>query len=558
MANRGAQGFHFEPGGIGGILRANRLKVPTFQREYSWEINQVDQLLNDLHRAKSDHSDYFLGTIVTIARGPHEPLEIVDGQQRLTTTAILITAIREVMKEIGQSQPVIESINNDYLSSYDRKAGEHVPKLTLNIDDNDFFSDLLRGNKPTRSRESHDRLQEAFQHARSFIRKIVSTFAEVDRPTVLNEWLEFIEHEASVILVKTDDAAKAFKMFETLNDRGLKTSQADLVKSYLFGEAGKRVNEAQSRWSSMKDNLEELKDDESTINFLRHNLIATKQFVRAEEIYSTVQSGVRGETSSASFISSLETSSRVYVSTFQESSEYWSHYPISSQKALAVYNKFDLKPSRPLVFALALKFSPNEFDKALSLLVSVSVRLVVASRTRSGVNEQTFANAALNVYEGKITNTNELKKALANVIVSDLDFRKEFQAARVTKADLARYYLRTLENANAGDKEPWFIVNDDSAIINLEHVLPQNPVDGWPLEADVRKLYTKRLGNLCLLQKSGNEAIGNKIYREKKKSLFESPLKMTSMIAEYSTWGPDQIEERQTKLADIAVKAWPI
>jgi len=558
MVSRGAQGFHFEPGGIGGILRGNRLKVPTFQREYSWETNQVDQLLNDFHRAKLDHSDYFLGTIVTIAKGTHEPLEIVDGQQRLTTTAILITAIREVMKEIGQPEAVIESINNDYLSSYDRKAGEHVPKLTLNIDDNDFFSELLRGNKPKRSRDSHDRLQDAFQNARSFMRKVVSTFAEVDKPTVLNEWLEFIEHEASVILVKTDDAAKAFKMFETLNDRGLKTSQADLVKSYLFGQAGKRVGEAQSRWSSMKDNLEELKDDESTINFLRHNLIATKQFVRAEDIYSSVQSGVRGETSSASFISSLEASSRVYVSTYQESSEYWSSYPTSSQKALEVYNKFDLKPSRPLVFALAIKFKPNEFDKAISLVSSLIVRLVLASRTRSGVIEQTFANAALNVYEGKITTTDELKKLLTNVIVSDLDFRNEFQTARVTKADLARYYLRTLENANAGDKEPWFIVNEDSAILTLEHVLPQNPVNGWHFDADVRKLYTKRLGNLCLLQKSGNELIGNKSYAEKKSSLFESPLKMTSMIAENSTWGPEQIEERQTKLADIAIKAWPV
>jgi len=271
----------------------------------------------------------------------------------------------------------------------------------------------------------------------------------------LNGWLDFIEHGASVILVKTDDASKAFKMFETLNDRGLKTSQADLVKSYLFGEAGSRVAEAQVRWSTMKDGLEEIADDDRAINFLRHALIATKRFVRADEIYDAVQKTVRGESNAASFLTSLENLSRAYVATFSPNADFWRDHSVTTARALSVFNRFDLKPIRPLVLALAVSFTANEFDAAMRLLVSISVRLVLASRTRSGTIEQTFASAALQVFEKRITTAAALKPALANVTIGDVDFATEFTTARVSNANLARYYLRALEAANAAEQEPW-------------------------------------------------------------------------------------------------------
>jgi hypothetical protein len=388
--------------------------------------------------------------------------------------------------------------------------------------------------------------------------QIASGFSDAEKSDALNNWLEFIEHEASVILVKTDNAAKAFKMFETLNDRGLKTSQADLVKSYLFGEAGHRVAEAQSRWSSMKSNLEEIADDDRAINFLRHSLIATKQFVRAEEIYSTIQKDIRGETASSSFLGSLESTSRIYVATFQPSSDFWSGYPASAVKDLEAFNLFDLRPIRPLVLSLAINFKTKEFSVAIKLLTSISVRLVIASRTRSGSLEQTFASAALGVTEKKILNTKNLRTALQNAIVSDADFDNEFRLARVSNAGLARYYLRSLEAAYAGESEPWYVVNEDPSVITLEHVMPQNPADGWTNDEEVRKANTKRLGNLCLLQKSGNEAIGNRTFKEKRIALKSSPYATTSMIGKKKDWSPVEIEARQSTLAKLALKAWPL
>src|SRR3546814_20000467 len=95
-------------------------------------------------------------------------------------------------------------------------------------------------------------------------------------------------------------------MFETVNDRGKKTSQADLVKNYLFEQAGERVVEAQAKWSSMLNTLEEIDDDDRHVNFLRHILIETRAFPRADLVFGTVQPKDQGEIKALQFLRALE------------------------------------------------------------------------------------------------------------------------------------------------------------------------------------------------------------------------------------------------------------
>ncbi len=562
--NRSTKGFEFLSLGIGAVLKAHRLRVPPYQREYAWTYEEARQLFEDLTNAKLENKDYFLGTIVTINTGDSNPLEIVDGQQRLTTTAILLAAIRNHLARLGSADLIVESINNEFLNTIDRSASARVPKLTLNIDDNEFFSKLMAnetlGPEFSSSRSSHDLLLAASKEAKSWVDGIARTLSEADQPARLNDWIEYIEFNATVILLKTQNGAQAFKMFETLNDRGLKTSQADLVKSYLFGQSGTRIAEAQSRWSSMRDNLEEIEDDERAINFLRHAFIATRRFVRAEDIYDATNRDIRGETNSITFLTDLERLSRVYVATYRSDSVHWADHPQATIKALKIFNKFDIKPMRPLILAVALKFSSQLSADAMTLLVSVAVRLIIASATRSGTNEQTFSAAALGVFKDEITTVRQLKEALTKVTVTDADFRETFAIARSSKPDLARYYLRALEAAVANDSEPWYVVNEDQDSINLEHVLPKNPSPGtWSNfdDEDVRR-YLKRLGNLCLLQRHGNSTLDNDDFEAKKRLFSESPLVFTSQISEFSEWSPENIEARQRRMGEIAIRAWPV
>jgi uncharacterized protein with ParB-like and HNH nuclease domain len=125
----------FEQVGLGAILRQNQLVVPPNQREYAWTDREVKQLFQDFARS-INQGDYFLGTIVTIPR-VNGALEVVDGQQRLATTAILLAAIRDYLKEMNEEM-LVESIDNEFLTGIDRSKRERVARLKLNIDDNEL------------------------------------------------------------------------------------------------------------------------------------------------------------------------------------------------------------------------------------------------------------------------------------------------------------------------------------------------------------------------------------------------------------------------------------
>jgi uncharacterized protein with ParB-like and HNH nuclease domain len=236
MSNAGAIGYHQI--GLGGVLKQYRLVVPPNQREYSWTDREVVQLLHDFSKAIADgDSSYFLGTIVTIPRSP-EILEVIDGQQRLATTAILLSEFRNYL--LAKEPLIAESITNEFLTVIDRERRARVPKLQLNLDDNEYFRAAITSGTDgvERTKASHELLSAAFTEARAQIRKIVGVYDPKDHGDILNKWLQFIEHGAQVVLLTVPTDINAYKMFETLNDRGLKPAQSDLVKNYLFGQSG--------------------------------------------------------------------------------------------------------------------------------------------------------------------------------------------------------------------------------------------------------------------------------------------------------------------------------
>ena len=128
----GTKGFSFEDSGIAKIFKLYRLEVPLYQREYSWTKEEFGDLFTDLQRAKTEQTDHFLGKIVTINQGAGEPLQIVDGQQRLPTTSLLIAAIRDEQKDLGRPELAVGEITRDYLSKFDIYEDESV--LGLNLD----------------------------------------------------------------------------------------------------------------------------------------------------------------------------------------------------------------------------------------------------------------------------------------------------------------------------------------------------------------------------------------------------------------------------------------
>jgi hypothetical protein len=553
----------FEHIGIGTALNRNRLVVPVNQREYAWEDKHVLDLFQDFSKAiGQDRKTYFLGTIV-LTKGKDNVPEVADGQQRLATTTILLAAIRDYLANKNEHN-LVQSVENEFLFKIVRKDNDFSPRLTLNLDDNSYFKNriLSKPNSPDRDIEpikaSHRKIEIAAQLAAKHVEDILKPQPESNKIPTLNDWLDFIEHNAKVILLKVPDELDAFVMFETLNDRGLKTSQIDLVKNYLFGEAGDRLGEAQQKWAKMTSTLDSLDIDDVAFSYLRHLLSAMYEMTRDREIFERIRANVKGKGETIRFLDTLAERAIDYVAILNPEHSKWNTYDQNIRKSIHTMNDLQAMPLRHLMLSVGLMFEPSEAVKAFRLFISWAIRFLIVDARRGGSLEQSYAEQSKQIYDGKITTTKELADALIKVIPSDSQFEAEFTLAQISKSKLARYLLRSLELKEKGNSEPEFVPNEET-VINLEHVLPENPNADWThIDAETARTYYKRLGNMVLLQAAKNNAIGNKGFNEKKPILKTSAYILTSQVAKKSTWGANEIAERQKKLAELAVKTWSL
>jgi hypothetical protein len=145
---------------------------------------------------------------------------------------------------------------------------------------------------------------------------------------------------------------------------------------------------------------------------------------------------------------------------------------------------------------------------------------------------------------------------MASNIANDRDFEDAFARAYVSKTKLARYYLGMLERTASGKDLPELVPNDDTTAVNLEHILPLNSRDTDTTDFGESSDYTSRIGNLVLLNAKLNSAAGNGDFQSKRIILENSPFLLTKEVAKFDRWGIAEIDERQIRLAKLAVKTW--
>ena len=537
--------------------------MPVNQREYAWEDKHVLALFQDFSKAiNQDKQTYFLGTIV-LTKGKDGIPEVADGQQRLATTTILLAAIRDYLFNKNEDRRM-RSVEDDFLFKIVRRDNDFSPRLALNLDDNSFFKNriLSQPNSPDRdiapTKTSHHKIEKAAKLAAKHVEDILKPQSESNKIPTLNDWLEFIEYNAKVILLKVPDELDAFVMFETLNDRGLKTSQIDLVKNYLFGEAGDRLAEAQQKWSKMTSTLDSVDDNDIAFLYLKHLLSAMYEMTRDREIFERIRAKVKGKGETIRFLDTLAERASDYVAILNPEHSKWNNYDPTIRKSIQTMNDLQATPLRHLMLSVALMFEPSEATKAFRLFISWAIRFLIVDARRGGSLEESYAEQSKQIYDGKITTTKELADALVKVIPSDSQFKTQFEFAQISKAKLARYLLRSLELKEKSNPEPEFIPNEET-VINLEHILPENPNNDWKhIDAETARTNYKRLGNMVLLQATKNNAIGNRGFDEKKPILKASAYILTSQVAKEATWGATEISERQKKLAELAIKTWSL
>ena len=484
-------GITFSDAGIGGTINQYELKVPLNQRSYAWEQSHVKTLFEDFSAAiQSDNQGYFLGTIV-LTQTPSGQLEVADGQQRLATTTILIAAIRDYLhRGAGTERNASAKYTQNYLLEFDEKSGENAPKLKLNADDNDFFvkNILLSPDDPLRntrniSTSSHEILRDAAKEAANHVKKIVSPYNKTEGSKRLYEWIQFLRDSAIVIVIRVPDHVNAYTLFETLNDRGLKASQADILKNFVFGKSQDRLGEVSLKWSAMASTIDSIGADDLLLTFLRHYWISQNGPTTEKELAARFKEKINSRQAAVDTVIAMNTSAADYSGLMSPLEHMdWNNFDIETRGYIYVLTRvLGIEQIRPLLMSVIWHFNPNEARKAFRLFVSWSVRFLVAGGGGGGVLDRHYGLRAKEITDGIVTKTSELKERMKAVIRSDDDFRAAFSTHRVSKNNLARYYLRALELQKRGLNENALLGGDieDTIRFNLEHVMPTNPSKDW-------------------------------------------------------------------------------
>ena len=553
--------------GIGQLLHEKRIRVPFYQRSYAWKKNQVNELYDDLRRAIDEGREYyFLGSIVGCQKNlKTDEVQIVDGQQRLATTTILLAAIRDKLLMMKESDLATKFEETFLFTTSGLKNPITRANMVLNETDNDFFQKRIISQPNSADRKievrwvSHRLIVEAAKIAANFVESITGNRQPTDQKGELDKWVDFIRDKARVIFITVEDEAEAFIVFETLNDRGLDLTIADLTKNYLFMMAGKdNIETAKANWSRMTGALITTSDSEVAKVYIHHLWSSFHGVSRDKEVFGDLRKKYDNSVKAMEFTRLLADKAEIYAALRNSDSEFWNPHGMHAKRHLKILNtSLRVTQIRMLMLAVVDCFKVTDVAKILTCSVWWSVRFLVAGGS-PGTWESHYAKRARLIRDNEIKNADELIASMERDVPGDDQFKAAFATEATSAKPIARYFLQCLSKCLEGAELP-HLGEDDEKIADLEHIMPQSlNANAWVIsEADHERLYN-RLGNLTLLTPDENKRRGNGPFVDALPIYASCGFKITQKIDVYPKWDEAAIDNRQATMADLAVKIWPI
>lgn len=533
--------------GIAHVLRDRRLEVPRYQRSYSWSIEEVQTFWGDLRSASLLATpDYFLGTLVVSSDLGLRRGVVIDGQQRLATTALLLAALRDEFRDAGEESRSL-AFQAEYLSYMDLGEGRSLPRLALNKYDNEVFQRIALG-EPVGLigfLPSTRRLMEAYEYLKSEVHKEVEA-ARGEWRKKLIDWSEFLEVNARVVVLDVPSSADAFLIFETLNDRGLALSVADLLKNFLYGVAAHSIDEVEGNWDRMVGSIDASGDEQRMLDYLRHYWSSWYGATRERDLYRSFRSRIRSPELAVSMSSSLANASSNYLALLTGVPELWPGGLVRRNESETLV-LLGLSQNRPLLLAAMDHFQGSELGILVRAMICWSVRGLLVGRIGGGTTEKYYCDVAMKIRAGRVRSAEQVLEALGSVVPDDEQFLAAAELTAAPPSRLTRYLLLAYENYLNGRPDPAVIDLEEYSRAGFQRVTSRSSVS--QLADGVRTSWINRLGNVVLVERAPRSGTWP--------DWSQQPYKSSQILAEFASWGEEAVASRQSAFANAALKIWP-
>ncbi|WP_285571488.1 DUF262 domain-containing protein [Streptomyces sp. RTGN2] len=550
--------------------RAQQFQVPLYQRTYSWTEKQLRQLWTDileqaeLLESGEKASTHFLGSVV-LAPSPQNEATfprwlVVDGQQRLTTLSLALAAIRD---HIADGEPdEAERIDEEYLINK-RKNGSDRFRLLPTQADRAQFAAYVRG--PLSEQASDGAVAAAY----GFFRRKLVEAADPAAPQDVLRIEEAITSRLTLVAVTAERADNVHRIFESLNNTGLKLSQADLLRNYLFMRLptrGERIYE--TYWLPLQDSLSN--DELEQLMWLQLVLDGDDR-VRRQDLYAAQQQRFeRGEVSEAeieAYIKELYRRGALFRRLLHPEVE-----PNAAVRAhLHRLDTWQAQVTYPALMLLLDRRERRDLNsaataRAMSYIESFLVRRMMCRVPTNNLNRIFQAVPGQLPLDMPVADgLHQLLSAENRFWPDDDELREKVRTAPFYKFGRGHQRKLVLQRLEESYEHPE-PVDFAAAQLTIEHVMPQSPGDEWlrMLSEDVvagesaEDLHSRlqhTLGNLTLT--AVNAELSNHPFERKQDLLQGSHLEMNRRIAATERWGADEIRARADELADRAIALWP-
>ena len=574
--------------------------VPDFQRNYSWTDVEIRQFWQDLEAVlEGQSSDHFMGPIVALESvSGRTPL--IDGQQRITTLVILASVVRDYLM-IDLENPTIEIAGASFFISQNFLKILFVNDMTTsrlqsNYQIGRIFEDYIVRNpntperkyfdsRPTMLTKKEQRLSKNLESAQALLRSLTKTWIEQhsateDKKRAIQKLYEVTSNKIQFLYIEVGNEEDAFTIFETLNDRGLKLSASDLIKSYLLRriiEQNPSTDRAEiiENWEKIPAYLENY----DISSFLRHYLLTQEKVpVQKKKIFTLLKFDVEDSArqnpkSAKNKLDELINSAFHYGRLL--GTESISEDSPEIQRRLGLLEMVGDSYRVFLLRVLQLGYTDDDFLLAIKSAEKIAFRWAICGENAQQL-ETKFQNYAHELLPGNIDNLKQVCTKLIMDSPSDEAFSAAFTTRSSRDTRMQAYVMRSLCYGITGSD-----VTTSRYEVSVEHIAPQNPLpesaaEWYEMVGPIETVgdgatyddYVYRWGNITILEKKLNSSVGQNVWKVKRegkpgseampkfKGYRASNIEVTKHLLITECWTAALIDRRSEWIASQALIYW--
>lgn len=557
------------------ILPNTQFVIPVYQRNYIWTAKkQLKKYLEDYHALlRQEKEKHFIGIIMYLQRSRKigfNECSIVDGQQRLVTTFLILYALKKIAEET-KNENLANTINTQYLTNQFVDDDSDRLKLKPLVSDDHVFEKIVKDDLSSLSKE--DKKTNVYLNYMEIKKFLKGLYGHYSLDKMLNTLDKF--YFVAIPLDSQEDDAQ--KIFETINSAGAALSKADLIRNYILMNMSN--NDQEKLYKDYWYPLERSFYPSGKIENFFRMFLANQNYTldNMEDIYDVFQIWYDNYKKEYGVEASLKTIceyAKYYNDIFvNEDAE------ISPEvdKVLSEFRKNAIEPTAPLlmeVYHLYKKsdelrahfVSASNFAKIISLFNTYNVRRNICNQ-RTGILTRIVPLMLKYVIDKCDGVYDNIYKHCVSYLVDNSKGKQSFMPDdEYLKLNLAganayslRNYVKTIFEKIESHDNPAVV---DFSNLSIEHLMPQTPTDDWLKAVNLTKeeyeYHLHRLGNLTLATVPDNSKMSNNPF-EYKKEILESTshLKMNQEIIAEEKWGADEIDKRTTAIIEKICKLYP-